>query len=366
MADTRPASGLNPTQWDDKYVREYFQENAFTPVMGTTANSVIHLKEDFSKGKGDNMTLPLVGRLADDDGIEGNSMAEGNEEELDTRSFNFTVNKRRKPVRIPEMEEYRSAIDLRNAARDALMDWSQENTKNRIIRALGSINGVRYDQATEAQKDAWLVDNSDRVLFGAAKSNNGSNDHSAALQNIDNTADKLTPEALSLMKRMALGKRTDNRRKIRPIRVEGQNRRWFKVYVGPRAFRDLKANATIQQAQREVAIEKENNRLFQGGDLLWDGMWIHEIDDIEVIAGAGAGGIDVEPVYLCGAQSLVYGIGKRWSTKTKTFDYGDKFGVIVEEICGIHKCRFGTGPEDTDDQVDHGIVTGYFAGVADS
>lgn len=365
MADTRPAAGLTVQQWDDKYTREYFQENPWKPVMGTDTNSIIQLKEDFSKGKGDNMSIALVNRLGDDDGVEGTNVLEGNEEDMSSRSFNFNINKRRKAIRVAEMSEYQSAINLRDASRDVLMDWSQENTKKRIITALGSINGTAYASASEALKDAWLADNSDRVLFGAVLSNNSGNDHSASLANIDNTADKLTPSALSLMKRLALAKRA-NKPKIRPVRVAGKNRRYFKVYVGPRTFRDLKDNATITQAQREVSLQEENNRLFQGGDLLWDGMIIHECDDIEPITGVGAGGIDVEPVYLCGAQALVYGIGKRWQTKTKTFDYGDKYGVAVEEICGIHKVRFGTGSDDTDDPVDHGIVTGYFAGVADS
>lgn len=367
MADTRPATGMQPTEWDDKYTREYFQENPFTPVMGTGPNSIIQIKEDFTKGKGDNMTINLVGRMADDDGIEGTDMLEGNEEEMDSRSFNFTINKRRKAIRIPEMSEYRSAINLRDAARDVLMDWSQENTKKRIITALGSINGVAYASATEAQKDAWLVDNADRVQFGALRANGSSLDHSTALATIDNTDDKLTPGALSMLKRLALAKRTTaGKRKIRPIRVEGQNRRYFKAYVGPRSFRNLANNSTIQQAQREVSLQQENNRLFQGGDLLWDGIIIHEVDDIEVLSGVGNGGIDVEPMWLCGAQALVYGIGKRWKSRTKEFDYGDKFGVAIEEICGIHKTRYGSGTDDTDDLVDHGVVTGYFAAVADA
>lgn len=367
MSDTRPASGMNPTQWDDKYTREYFQENAFTAVMGTGPNSVIQMKEDFSKGKGDNMTVNLVGRMADDDGIEGTDMLEGNEEEMESRSFNFLINKRRKAIRIPEMAEYRSAINLRDAAKDVLMDWSLENTKKRIITAMGSINGVAYATASEAQKDAWLVDNADRVQFGALRSNGSSLDHSTALATIDNTDDKATPGMVSLLKRLALAKRTTaSKRKIRPIRVEGQNRRYFKLYVGPRSFRNLAQNSTIQQAQREVSLQQENNRIFQGGDLLWDGVIIHEIDDIEPITGVGNGGIDVEPMYLCGAQALVYGIGKRWKSRTKEFDYGDKFGVAIEEICGIHKTIYGSGTGDRDDLVQHGIVTGYAAAVADA
>lgn len=367
MADTRPATGLNPTQWDANFNMEYFQENPWTPVMGDNPNSVIQIKEDFTKGKGDNMTLALVGRMASDNGVEGSDMLEGNEEAMDTRSFNFTVNKRRKAVRLSEMDEYKSAIDLRAAAKDVLMDYAQENTKSRIITALGSINGVAYASASEAQKDAWLVDNVDRVLFGKLASNASSLDHSTALATIDNADDKLTPEALSLMKRMALAARTTaGKRKIRPLRVAGQNRRYFKVYANPRSFRDLKNNATITQAQREVQLTEENNRLFQGGDLVWDGMIIHEVDDMGVLSGVGNSGIDVGQVYLCGAQALVYGIGKRWRTLTKKFDYEDKYGVAVEEICGIHKVQYGSGSGDRDDLVDHGVVTGYFAAVADS
>jgi len=52
-----------------------------------------------------------------------------------------------------------------------------------VISALGSINGVAYGSASESAKDAWLVDNADRVLFGAAVGNNSANDHSASLAN---------------------------------------------------------------------------------------------------------------------------------------------------------------------------------------
>lgn len=365
MADTRQATGLTPQEWDDDFFVEYIQDSPFKSVMGTNENSIIQMHEDFAKGKGDNMSIALVNRLTGD-AITGTNILEGNEQDLASRSFNFNINKRRTAVRLAEMTEYRSSINLRDAARSSLMTWAQEDVRDRIITALGSIDGVAFGSADDTARDAWLANNSDRVLFGAAKGNNSSNDFSAALAQIDNSADKLTPGALSLMKRMALETRTGSdagKPKIRPIRIAKQNRRYFKVYAGPRAFRDLKENTAIQQAQREVSIEMENNRLFQGGDLVWDGMIIHEVDDISPISN---GTIDCEPVYLCGAQSIAYGVGKRYKTKTKTFDYGDKYGVAIEAIDGIHKMRFGTGDDDTDNPVDHGVLTGFFAGVADS
>jgi hypothetical protein len=84
------------------------------------------------------------------------------------------------------------------------------------------------------------------------------------------------------------------------------------------------------------------------------------------LTGVGAGGIDVAPVFLCGAQALGLAIAKRWTSKEQTFDYGDKVGVAIETIDGLGKMSFGTGAGDTDDQKQHGVVTGYFAGVADA
>lgn len=361
MADTQAASGLTVQQWDDQFFKEYFQENRFSREMGTSQNSIIQVKEDLTTKKGQYITFALINRLVGD-GVTGTDVLEGNEEDMVSRSFRLDVIKRRNAVRVADQEEQYSAIPLRNSARSVLMDWAQENTRDRIIEQLGAINGVAYANATEAQKDAWLADNSDRVLFGALNSNNSGNDHSASLANIDNTDDKLDTGAASLMKRLALSANP----KVRPIRSTESGRRFFIMYCGTRTFRDLKTDSTITQAQREVGLRMQNEKLFQGGDLEWDGIIFKEIDDIPVYSGVGAGSIDVSPVYLCGAQAIGYGVAKRWTSATETFDYGDKVGVAVEEMGNFGKMIFGSGTGDTDDTKDHGIVTGYFAAVADS
>jgi N4-gp56 family major capsid protein len=361
MADTQAASGLTPEQWDDQFFTEYFQENRFRREMGSDSSSIIQVKEDLSKKKGDRVTIALVNRLSNS-AVTGSSTMEGNEEDMTSRSHSITVDKYRNAVRVPEIEEQYSAISLRKAAKAVLKDWSLEFDRDQVIAALASINGVAYASASEAQKDAWLVDNADRVLFGAAKSNNSSNDHSASLANIDNTADKATTAALGLMKRIALTAGP----KIRPVMDKGNGKRMYVAYCGSLTFRDLRDNSTLQQAQREVGLKMENSRLFEGGDLLWDNIIIKEIDDIAVLTGVGAGSIDVAPLYLCGQQALGYGIARRWRSQEETFDYGDKHGVEISQIYGVNKLTFGSGSGDTDDLKDHGIVTGFFAAVADS
>lgn len=360
MADSSAATGLTVKQWDAKYFTEYLQANAFSRYMGSGPNSIIQVKEDLMKKKGDAIHYALVNRLTNA-AVTGSSTLEGNEEDMDSRSHELTIDQYRNAVRVPAFEDQKSAIPLRDAARDTLLDWSMEHTRDLIISALGSINGVAYGTASEAQKDAWLVDNADRALFGALKGNNAANDHSAALLQIDNTADKFTPDALSLMKRMA----TSANPKIRPIRLQG-DKRFYVCFAGPQTFRDFKDNTTIKQAQREVSVIMQNNKLFDGGDQVWDGIIVHEVDDIGVISGAGAGGIDVAPVYMCGAQAMGAGFAKRWQSKVEEFDYGDKYGVATRAWYNIEKLNFGSGAADTDDLKQHGVVTGYFASVADS
>lgn len=362
MADTRAASGLTVQQWDDKFFTEYFQDNRFSDEMGTNENAVIQVKEDLSKKPGDSVTFALINKLQND-ATTGSDVLEGNEEDMASRSFRLYVTKRRHAVRVSEMEEQKSAISLREAGRAVLMDWAQEDTKRLIIDAIESINGTKFADADETARDAWLVDNADRVLFGAARSNNAANDHSAALAQIDNTADKFSPATISIMKRMALANRTDGSPKIRPVRDEGNGRRYFIIYAHPLCFRDLRDNTAIQTAQREVALTMENSRLFKGGDILWDNCIVKEIDDFNTISN---GTINCGRAVLCGAQALAVAYCKRWRTRTKEFDYGDKYGIAVDGIYGVKKMIFGKGVTDTADTIDHGMVVGYFAAVADT
>jgi N4-gp56 family major capsid protein len=154
MANTVAATGLTPQQWDSDFFKQYVRESRFRPYMGTGETSMIQVKEDLTKKRGDSITFALVNNL-DGAGVTGTGTLEGNEEAMDSRSFRLYVDKIRNGVRIPEMEEQRSAIDLRNAAKAVLKTWISELTKNNIISAMGSINGVAYGTATEGQKDAW-------------------------------------------------------------------------------------------------------------------------------------------------------------------------------------------------------------------
>lgn len=362
MADTRVASGLTVEQWDSEFFTEYLTDNRFAGEMGTNEASIIQVKENLTKKPGDRINFALVNKLTQD-AITGRDVLEGNEEDMASRSFEVAVTKRRNGVRVAEIDEQFSAISLRNAAKTVLKEWSMKDTEKLIIQALASINGTNIGSADATARNAWLTDNTDRVYFASGYS--GAT-HSSGLTEQDLSNDRLTAADISAMKYKA---RVTANPKIRPIRSEANGRDYYILYVDPRCFRDLKneSSSPIVQAQREVSLEMENNRLFKGGDLLWDGVIIKEVPEMYDVLGStlanlgDAGTVEIGCAFLCGAQAVGAAYAKRWKSVQETFDYGDKLGVAIEAIYGIKKMQFGSGSGDTDDLKDHGVVTGYFA-----
>ena len=101
--------------------------------------------------------------------------AGGNEEVLNARSLNLSVAAIRHAVVVPDWDEQKSQDALRDAARDALMNWSLEKLRADIIVSLelvtadGSVQ-IPFSTATAAQRNYWMVNNADRMLFSACQS----------------------------------------------------------------------------------------------------------------------------------------------------------------------------------------------------
>lgn len=369
MADmnvTAARAGLTPQIWDGKYFAEYVRSNRFARYMGTKINDMLQVKKDLEVKNGDSITFATVRRLTGA-GVAGNTVLEGNEEVLDQRSMKLTVAPIRHAVAVSEWDEQKSSIDLRNAAKDALMNWSMEKLRADIIAAFSSIDGVAYASSSAGQRNTWLTSNSDRVLFGHSVANGVSNVHATALLTLTNAADKMSGAVLSLAKRRAQTASPH----IRPIRVEDDmDEEWFVCFMPSLVFRDFRNDANVLAVNKD-ARPRENgwdkNPLFCGGDLVWDGVIVREIPELGVLTGVGAGSIDCAASYLCGAQALGIGWAQTTKTTTNVRDYGYFHGVGIQEIRSIGKLRFGKDASvDTTTLVDMGVSTIYTAAVADA
>ena len=309
VSPARP--GLTPTIWQSDFWVEYLRENQFSVYFGTTLDAMIQLQTDLTRKRGDRVVFPTVRSLVGA-GVTGNVVLEGNEEIINARSLQVIVSVIRHAVAVSDWDEQKSVIDLLGAGRQVLMNWAKNKLRADIISALGSITAdgnviVSYAAATAGQRNTWLVNNADRVLFGASKSNAVSGVYATALLTVDNTADKMTAATITLAKRIARTAKP----MIRPIRVN-RDEEWFVMFVPSMAYRDLMLDPVIINALQYAWNRGSDNPLFTAGDLVYDGVIIREIPELPVLAGAGTGGIDVAASYLCGAQAL----GIAWAQLT--------------------------------------------------
>lgn len=264
-------------------------------------------------------------------------------------------------------------------ARPLLVDWGKELQRNEIIQAmlalpsesapagLGSsagqrVNGLLYEAATAGNRNDWTVDNADRVLFGNALGNYSAT-HATALANIDTTADTFTTASIDLLKYVAKTARP----RLRPYRVtEGGTREYFLAFAGSNNFRQFSASlqtVNLDGRPRDVSA----NPIFQDGDLLYKGVIVREVPEIDVyvddvwtsLLTAGATASRVAPVFFCGQSSLAMPYAKMpVPTVRDDTDYQFIKGVGVKMCYGVGKIF---QKDASSNLVQWGMVNGFFS-----
>lgn len=384
MAETMLASALEKQKWSNDYFAEYVRETQFLPYMGRKSTSVFVTKYEMASENGKTINIPLITKLSAA-GVRGSGVLDGKEEQLGNYNCAVSLDWVRNAVKVPKSTQYKTEIDLLNAGRDMLKLWSADTLRTDMIKYLAgptvgsssipatdivdSDGSVVVTGATAANYNTWSTNNRDRILYGAALSN-WSATHATGLGNVDSTSDKLSASMVSLAKRMAKNASPA----IRPFRLE-DGREYYVMFAGARSFRDLKADSTMINANRDARAREgggmNDNPLFQDGDLIYDGVIIRQIEEISTLittsstfVTAGNGSISVEPNFLCGQQAMAIAWGQEPQPITDmTADYKFRPGVAIEELRGIAKLHFATGSGSTSKQ--HGVVTVYASGVGD-
>lgn len=338
--------------------REFVRENMFSPYMGQDLTAIIRIRQELKQG-GEQMNIPLVTKLRGRGTGAGTLV--GNEEKIDNYGMRVWLDWARHAVVTKKNEQHKDSADVFGEAKPLLSDWGKERQRDDLVEAfmalpseaqpsgLGSelgdtVNGIRYEAATAAQRNQWNADNSDRVLYGAAVANYNAT-HATALGNIDATDDKLSAAVVSLAKSQA--ELADPA--IKPYKTR-DGYEYFIMFAGSNSFRDLKADPVIVQANRDARAREGNgmdrNPLFQDGDLIYDGVIIRKVPEISkyvtsvwtTLLTAGAESSRVEPTFLCGQQAAVMAWGQMAKpTFRKEDDYGFITGVGTEMAYGVSK-----------------------------
>jgi hypothetical protein len=360
MADTRTQTGLTPQIWDDQFSVEYFQSNPTAAYSGTDGNNVIVMKEDLASKRADGITFEFITRLTPGVKLD-RSPLKGFEQRLGEYGDKVLWNIRKEGISVHELDTDLAAIDLRQASKTALRNWADEDIKLTTLDRLqdmGQLSNVPYADATAAQRNTWDTTNADRVLYARA-ANRSAGNHAASLANITNLH-TLNRAAVGGLKRIAALANP----KVTPIKVTKGNRRVYVLFVHPFTMRDIRND--IETVRATVNVIEQNDGIFMGGDIEYDGVVIHEVDDMPLLAGAGASSINLAPAFLCGVEALGWGIKSRFSSREDKDDYGQVIGLGMVGKWGMKKLAYQFGSTDpTIIGKQRGVVSAFFPAIAD-
>lgn len=389
MAQSTVASANEVTHFQKKVNREYVRSGKFKAYIGADENAVIQTNQDLKKH-----SIPLIAKLSGG-GVTGTSTLSGSEEAIANYEMPFTPSYDRNAVKVNDEDNEKSEFSLYKEANPSLKNWLMELKRDKIIQAMGAIavadSGAPLNYggtkgaygstaATAGNMDTWNTNNQDRVLYGEAKSNNTSGNHTTSLAAITTASGKLDAGMVTLLKRMA-GVASPL---IRPVMVR-DDEPWYVFFVGSYAFRDLNEDSTIQQANREARARGVNtgNPIFEGGDLIYNSVIIREIPEIDIfidgdssgspwdgvwgancasgdgLDNGGDGSSRVGVGFFCGAQAVCFGRGRSASmTRDKNDDYGFNKGVGIQAKHDFVKFFFNSKQ--------HGMITSFHSAAADS
>jgi hypothetical protein len=375
-------------KWRKSIFREWRRGNYFSPYMGESPTSIIQVTNELRDG-GDILSIPIVSSLRGP-GVSTGPLT-GNEEKLINYGMRLWVDWSRNAVLLTRAQMRKSSFEQLEIVRPLLTEWGNCLLRDEIVLGffalpseappanLGNestagqrVNGILWDQATAAQRNKWLTDNNDRVLFGAARGNTVAGNVAASLLNLDAAADSASAAILLLAKRMARSALPG----ITPYRDnEDQGKEWFVAFCGAETFRDLANdpviyNSNLHARPREVSIDR--NPLFSDGDLQYRGIIIREVPEISdfcTLVDAGASGTtDVQPIFFCGQNALAVGWGQMpRPTERKEDDYSFIIGRGVESVYGVGKTFTKKDPDAATAQlVQWGLVTVFCAAQPDA
>lgn len=377
MAYFELATDLQKTKWQSSFWKEYVRMSGYAPYMSSSPNAIITTSRELIDG-GKDLIIPLFGSLKGKG--TGAGLLTGAEEKLANYPMRVRPVWRRNAVVVKKSTLALSEYSVLQANKDSLKIWSADDMQDRVGEAYtvvafddtrynedeGTQTGVPYLEANATQRNNWLTDNANRALFGVLPGNTVAGNVASSLANVDLTADKPSAAMITAAKGMARKRdRVTGRRGIRPYKSGENGREYFVYFCDTDTFNVLKQDADIKAFNKDsIERSQESNPYFQSGDLIWDGVIIHEIPELAPYVNLGAVGASSAVVtmgFLCGAQALVVAWGQDpKSTRRTDDDYQFINGVGTEELRSIDKTFFkeagAAGPG-----TQHGVVTVFQA-----
>ena len=302
MANTAIAKGNALTQklWSSVLFKEAGKQFFFKKFTGESENSIIQVKNDLTKDKGDKINIGLIMDMSGDgQSSQTATTIEGNEEALSLYDFGVELTEYSHGVRADgKLTMRRTAFDMRKTMKNALAKWLKNRMENLLITALStSPTTNRGINITSGQPASGEV---------------------------------LSTALISQAKRLA----QLSSPKVLPVNVDGKD--YYVLLAHPYQTKALKVESAWVNAQRNAGPRSLDNPIFSGMLGIWDGVVIHEYDRVVLSTGSEARAL------LLGAQAGVIAWGQLPAWYEKDFDYYRIPGVATDFIAGFYKTVFNS------------------------
>jgi hypothetical protein len=322
MANFTLATPSQAQIWSKNFRTEYVRASTHADFMSPDGDNLITVKNELTNKAGTLIHCSVFGKIRGTPN-DGTTALVGNEKSLTNYSVGFQTKVVRDAVTIPITEDMKTEIDLHKVADTSLKRYAAELLKSDLNAAYNSypvVNStagledttVSYAGASAGQLNAFCAANSDRVTF-VGGSNTGT--MATSLATVAASMGQLSASVLSAIKDQADATANGSNFAITPyLTKNGQP--WYVLWVNAAGYRQLRSDAAIFQSTKDATPrekDSDENPLFTGGDLIWDGMIIKKNRDYGTIGTVGASSAPVAQAQLCGVETLFMG----YSMKTK-------------------------------------------------
>ncbi len=314
---------------------------------GADAPVPIQVLTELENDAGDTINYDLFVQLKQKP-TYGDDVLRGKEEKLTNFSDKVSIDQVRCGVNAGgRMTRKRTLHNLRTIGRQKMSEWwARWSDEVKFIYAAGA-RGANADFIEDTDYTGFATNplfppDADHLLFGgdATAFNNLSSDDGISLALIDRAVTKAE----------TMGGGTDGKIRIRPIRMNGENRYVLTMHTFQE--HDLRTGssgltwAEIQKAA--AAAQGQANPLFTGALGMYRGVILHSHRNVIRFDSAGADGKQpAARAMFLGAQALVAaygspGSGLRFDWNEETEDRGNQIVITSSTVLGIKKAVYNS------------------------
>jgi N4-gp56 family major capsid protein len=352
------------TAWSLSFWKQARNMSFVNKFLGKSANSMIqHITELKKTEKGARAVITLLTDM-ESDGVVGDSTLEGNEEALGAQDAVITIDQMRNANRNEgRMADQKSIVTFRENSRDKLAYWLADRIDQLAFLTLA---GKAYTYHTDGRlrvgsKLPKLEFAADIVAPSAKRVGRWNNTTKTfVVGGGQNTVESTDTPAWELFVQLKAYAKENH---MRGIMEDGEET--YHAFLTPQAMARLKLDPTYLQNLRHSQNKGMNEKLFTGGTVKIDGIYLHEFRHVPNTRLATSGNkfgalgtVDGCQMLFCGAQALgMADIGNpEWNEKE--FDYGNAQGISIAKILGFLKPQFETMYSGGSLE-DHGVLSAF-------